>query len=183
MNDIPLVYEARNWAHGVYVGATVGSEKTAAAEGNVGELRRDPFAMLPFCGYHMGDYFNHYLEMETKYHIKTPHVFHVNWFRKDADGHFMWPGYGENARVLAWMVGRVYGTANAVDSPLGMIPTYNDIDWDGLDYTEEQFNAVMAIDPEKVKAQVEDNTKYLRDTIGHASPVLLHVSDEILEHC
>ena len=182
MNDIPLVFEARNWAHGVYIGATVGSEQTAAAEGQVGKLRHDPFAMLPFCGYHMGDYFNHYLEMESKYHIKVPHVFHVNWFRKE-DGKFMWPGYGENARVLAWMVGRVYGTAQGVESPLGIIPRYEDIDWDGLDYSQEQFEKVMAIDPERVKVLTEENTVYIRDTIGHASPKLLHVSDEILEHC
>ncbi|OHT12769.1 Phosphoenolpyruvate carboxykinase [GTP] [Tritrichomonas foetus] len=183
MNDIPLVYEARNWAHGVYMGATVGSEQTAAAEGQVGALRRDPFAMLPFCGYHMGDYFNHYLEMESKYHVKTPHVFHVNWFRKSPEGKFLWPGYGENARVLAWMVGRVYGTSGAHEAPLGLVPDYEDLDWAGSDFTKEQFETVMAIDPEKVRAQVADNTEFLKEKIGHASETLLHVSDEILAHC
>jgi phosphoenolpyruvate carboxykinase (GTP) len=181
MNDIPLVYEARNWAHGVYMGATVGSEQTAAAEGKVGALRRDPFAMLPFCGYHMGDYFKHYLEMEKL--CKVPKVFHVNWFRKTKEGKFMWPGYGDNARVLAWMIGRVEGTAKAIDSPLGLIPTYEDIDFTGLDYSKEKFDAVMLIEKEKVKAQAEANTDYLKNTIGHAAPELLAVSEDIIKRC
>ena len=169
--------------HGVCMGATVGSEQAAAAEGRVGALRRDPFAMLPFCGYHMGDYFNRYLETDTKYHVKLPHVFHVSWFRKDANGRFMRPGYRENARVLAWMAGRVEGTAKAHESPLGLIPHCEDLDWKGSSITEEQLDKIMEIDPEKVKQQVADNTKYLKETIGHASDTLLHVSDEILAHC
>jgi phosphoenolpyruvate carboxykinase (GTP) len=181
MNDIPLVYQARNWAHGVYMGATVGSEQTAAAEGQVGALRRDPFAMLPFCGYHMGDYFAHYLKMATL--AKTPAVFHVNWFRKGADGKFLWPGYGENARVLAWMVGRVLDNAPAKEAPLGLVPNYEDLDWTGSGFTKEQFDAVMLIDPAKVKAQVEANNDYLTNKIGHTSPELLAVSDEILKLC
>jgi phosphoenolpyruvate carboxykinase (GTP) len=181
MNDIPLVYQARSWAHGVYVGATMGSEQTAAAEGQVGTLRRDPFAMLPFCGYHMGDYYKHYLEMATL--AKTPAVFHVNWFRKGPDGKFLWPGYGENSRVLAWMVGRVFEGAGGVDSPLGLIPSYADLDWTGSDFTEDQFKTVMAIDPAKVKAQVEANDDYLINKIGHTSPELLAISQEILAKC
>jgi phosphoenolpyruvate carboxykinase (GTP) len=181
MTDIPLVYQARNWAHGVYTGATVGSEQTAAAEGQVGALRRDPFAMLPFCGYHMGDYFQHYLNMAKL--CKTPAVFHVNWFRKGPDGKFLWPGFGENARVLAWMFNRVHGNAPEHDSPLGFIPHYEDFDWTGSNFTKEQFEAVMKIDPAKVKLQAQANTEYLRDTIGHASPELLAVSDEILSRC
>jgi phosphoenolpyruvate carboxykinase (GTP) len=181
MNDIPLVYQARTWAHGVYMGATVGSEQTSASEGQVGTLRRDPFAMLPFCGYHMGDYFAHYLKMATL--AKTPAVFHVNWFRKGGDGKFMWPGYGENARVLAWMVGRVLDNAGAKESPLGLIPSYDDLDWTGSSFTKEQFEAVMAIDPVKVKAQVEANNDYLVNKIGHTSPDLLAVSDDILKRC
>jgi phosphoenolpyruvate carboxykinase (GTP) len=107
MNDIPLVYQARNWTHGVYIGATVGSEQTAAAkDGQIGILRRDPFAMLPFCGYHMGDYWKHYLSFEKI--AKVPAVFHVNWFGKGFDVKLIWPGYGENSRVLAWMVNRVF---------------------------------------------------------------------------
>lgn len=181
MNDIPLVYEARSWAHGVYMGATVGSEQTAAAEGQVGALRRDPFAMLPFCGYHMGDYFKHYLEMEKL--CKVPKVFHVNWFRKTKEGKFMWPGYGQNSRVLAWMVGRVNGTAKAVDSPLGLIPTYEDIDFTGMDFTKEQFDAVMAIDKVRVEQIAKDNTDYLENKIGHAAPELLAVSEDIIKRC
>ncbi|KAH0799658.1 phosphoenol pyruvate carboxykinase [Histomonas meleagridis] len=171
------------WAHGVYLGATVGSEQTAAAEGQVGALRRDPFAMLPFCGYHMGDYFKHYLEMEKITKGKVPAVFHVNWFRKSADGKFLWPGYGDNARVLAWMIRRVEGTGHAVESPLGYIPAYEDIDWDGLNYTKEQFEAVMKIDPARVKVLAQDNTKYLSETIGHAAPELLAVSEQIIAKC
>lgn len=181
MNDIPLVYQATSWAHGVYMGATVGSEQTAAAEGQVGALRRDPFAMLPFCGYHMGDYFQHYLEMAKI--AKTPAVFHVNWFRKDASGKFLWPGFGENARVLAWMVGRVYGTAKAIESPLGLIPQYEDIDWTGMNFTKADFEAVMAQDKAKIKANAEANTDYLKNTIGHAAPELLKVSEEIIARC
>jgi phosphoenolpyruvate carboxykinase (GTP) len=181
MNDIPLVYQARNWTHGVYVGATVGSEQTPAAEGKVGVLRRDPFAMLPFCGYHMGDYWRHYLSMEN--HAKVPLVFHVNWFRKGADGKFLWPGYGENARVLGWMVGRVLNIANGVDTPLGIIPRYEDLDWTGSNFSEAEFNAVMAIDPAKVKAQAEANTAYIMQigtSAGPPIPELLAVSDDII---
>jgi phosphoenolpyruvate carboxykinase (GTP) len=181
MNDIPLVYQARNWAHGVYMGATVGSEQTAAAEGQVGALRRDPFAMLPFCGYHMGQYFQHYIDMEKL--AKTPAVFHVNWFRKGPDGKWLWPGFGENARVLAWMVGRVKGEAHAEESPLGFIPSYEDFDWDGSDFTQDQFAQVMEIDPEKVSQQCDDNDQYLRDTIGNAPQELLDVSDDIRSRC
>jgi phosphoenolpyruvate carboxykinase (GTP) len=181
MNDIPLVYQARNWAHGVYVGATVGSEKTSAAEGSVGELRRDPFAMLPFCGYHMGDYWKHYLSIEKL--AKVPAVFHVNWFRKGIDGKFLWPGYGENARVLAWMVGRVLNTASGVETPLGIIPTYEDFDWTGSEMTAAQFNAVIEIDARKVKRHAELNSQYIIEIGTSAgSPVaeLLAVSDDII---
>lgn len=183
MNDIPLVFQATSWAHGVYLGATVGSEQTAAAEGQVGALRRDPFAMLPFCGYHMGDYFKHYLEMEKICKGKVPAVFHVNWFRKSASGKYLWPGYGDNTRVLAWMIGRVEGKANAKESAFGYIPSYEDIDWDGIDYTKEQFEEVMKIDPARVKQLAQDNTKYLSETIGHAAPELLAVSEQIISKC
>ncbi|EAY09417.1 phosphoenol pyruvate carboxykinase, putative [Trichomonas vaginalis G3] len=182
MNDIPLVFQATSWAHGVYLGATVGSEQTAAAaDGKLGALRRDPFAMLPFCGYHMGDYFKHYLEMAKL--AKTPLVFHVNWFRKSPAGKFLWPGFGQNARVLGWMVNRLYGKAPEHLSPLGYVPEYEDIDWEGLNFTKEQFEEVMHQDKEKIKAQVAANDDYLINKIGHVSQELLDVSQEILKRC
>jgi phosphoenolpyruvate carboxykinase (GTP) len=129
----------------------------------------------------MGDYFQHYLNMQKL--CKVPAVFHVNWFRKTADGKFMWPGFGENARVLAWMFNRVHGTAAQHDSPLGYVPQYEDFDWTGSTFTKEQFEAVMKIDPAKVKLQAEANTEYLEKTIGHASPDLLAISKEIISKC
>ena len=133
---VPLVYESRDWQHGVFVAATMGSEKTAAAFGGVGELRRDPFAMLPFCGYHMGDYFEHWLSMpERTDESKLPRIYGVNWFRKDADGKFLWPGYGENSRVLEWICRRLDGDADAIDTPIGAVPGPSDLVLDGLDDT------------------------------------------------
>ena len=123
--NVPLVVEARDWEHGVYLGATISSEQTAAAEGTVGELRRDPFAMLPFCGYNMADHWSHWLDIgrDLRSSGSVPRIFQVNWFRKGEDGSFLWPGFGENARVLEWMLDRVDGRAAAVDSPLGLVPT------------------------------------------------------------
>ena len=131
---IPLVYESRDWQHGVFIAATMGSEQTAAAFGSVGELRRDPFAMLPFCGYHMGSYFEHWLSMpERADESKLPRIYGVNWFRKDADGKFVWPGYGENSRVLEWICRRLEGDAGAIDTPVGAVPEPSDLVLDGLD--------------------------------------------------
>ena len=143
--NTPLVYEAFDWSHGVFLASTMGSEKTAAAEGKMGEIRRDPFAMLPFCGYNMGDYWNHWLSMVGRVQ-KLPNIYRVNWFRKDAKGHFMWPGFGENMRVLEWIVKRTAGKAAARQTALGQMPTYGDMNWKGLAMTEKQFDALMAID-------------------------------------
>ena len=120
---VPLVHEAFDWEHGTFLGSIMASETTAAAAGAVGKLRRDPMAMLPFCGYHMGDYFAHWLEIGRREGAQLPKIFYVNWFRKDEDGRWLWPGYGENSRVLAWVFGRVAGTADARETPIGNLPT------------------------------------------------------------
>lgn len=147
---VPLVYEAFNWQHGTFIGSAMSSERTAAAAGTVGELRRDPMAMLPFCGYNMGDYFAHWLQMgKSTDESKLPKIFYVNWFRKDADGGWLWPGFGENSRVLKWIVERVTGKAAAVDTPIGYLPATGAIDTDGLDVTEEQMAELLNVDVEE----------------------------------
>ena len=152
MSDIPLVYQSFNWNHGVYLGATLASETTAAAEGTLGNLRRDPMAMLPFCGYNMGDYFKHWIKMGKKLKHK-PRIFHVNWFRKDEEGNFLWPGFSDNMRVLRWIVERSSGQGRAHEGRLGWVPYKNDLDWSGLEFSDEEWAKLMKIEPEKLRMQ------------------------------
>ncbi len=142
---VPLVTEARDWDNGVYWAATIGSETTAAAVGAVGQVRRDPFAMLPFCGYHMGDYFAHWMDMGKKIN-NPPKIFGVNWFRKNSEGKFMWAGYGDNMRVLEWIIGRVNGTAKAVETEVGKAPSYADMNWQGMSMSENEFKELSKVD-------------------------------------
>jgi phosphoenolpyruvate carboxykinase (GTP) len=153
---VPLVIEARDWEHGVFLGSVMGSEKTAAAAGTVGELRFDPFAMLPFCGYNMADYFAHWLSIGRREGARLPRIFNVNWFRKDADGRFLWPGYGENSRVLAWVFARCAGHGAAVDTPIGLMPPVgvDGIDTRGVDVTAEAMAQLLSVDPEQWRAQL-----------------------------
>ncbi len=157
--NTPLVYQAFNWTHGVYLASTMGSEKTAAAEGTTGEIRRDPMAMLPFCGYNMGDYWAHWLQLGAHVTHK-PLIFRVNWFRKDEKGHFMWPGFGENLRVLEWIVKRVNGQAKSAESPLGWMPSYSDLNWNGLKMTESQFQKLMSVDAHTALKDVESQSLF-----------------------
>jgi phosphoenolpyruvate carboxykinase (GTP) len=153
---MPLIFQAFNWSAGVYAGATMGSETTAAAGAPVGKVRRDPMAMLPFCGYHMGDYFRHWIKMQRSLSV-TPRIFHVNWFRKDEHGKFLWPGYSENMRVLKWIVDRVRGRAQAKETPVGWTPYYDDINWRGLDFPRATFDEIQRIDPTAWRREVIDH--------------------------
>ena len=145
--SVPLVTESRDWQHGVFLGSTVSSETTAAAAGAIGQLRRDPFAMLPFCGYNMGDYFAHWLSIGRATDAeKLPRIYYVNWFRKDASGRFLWPGYGENSRVLKWIIERLDGSAEGVDTPIGVLPTKDALDTDGLDVSDADLDVLVSVD-------------------------------------
>ncbi len=156
MSTIPLVFQSFNWQHGVYLGATIGSERTAAAEGKVGELRRDPFAMLPFCGYNMGDYFRHWLKIGKSVN-EPPQIFHVNWFRRDDDGKMLWPGFGENMRVLKWIVQRANGESASKETALGWMPRKKDFDWNGLDFPDQAWDRLMEVDSATLMAQTLDH--------------------------
>jgi phosphoenolpyruvate carboxykinase (GTP) len=155
-NIVPLVHEAFNWQHGTFMGSIASSEKTAAAAGKVGELRRDPFAMLPFCGYHMGDYFAHWIEIGKKTDAsKLPRIFYVNWFRKTPDGRWLWPGYGENSRILKWIFERIEGTGKAVETPIGYVPAPGAIDTSGLNVSDEDMAELLKVDTEDWLKEVE----------------------------
>jgi phosphoenolpyruvate carboxykinase (GTP) len=177
---VPLVTEAFDWEHGVFMGSIMGSEKTAAAAGTVGELRFDPFAMLPFCGYHMADYFGHWLEMGRRQGARLPKIFMVNWFRKDDGGRFIWPGFGENSRVLAWIFRRCDGEADAVETPIGLVPAPGAIETDGLDLSAADMERLLAVDPKEWKVQLPQLHQHYA-SFGHALPDELRAQLDALE--
>jgi len=168
----PLVYEARDWQHGVLVGASLASETTAAATGQVGVTRRDPMAMKPFCGYNFGDYWQHWLEVGARL-ARPPRIYHVNWFRRDANGKYLWPGFGENLRVLAWMLERCAGRAGASDSAIGRLPLPADLDLRGLDLAPQALAALLAVDPTLWRKEVADLREYLGGYGRHLPRALL----------
>ncbi|HEY3602262.1 MAG TPA: phosphoenolpyruvate carboxykinase (GTP), partial [Chthoniobacterales bacterium] len=168
-NTMPLVFQAKDWQHGVYVGATMASETTAAATGAVGQVRRDPMAMLPFCGYNIGDYFQHWLETGKRL-TNPPLIFHVNWFRKDGDGRFLWPGFGDNLRVLKWIIERSEGKAGAAETPIGAIPRPEDLDLAGLEaVSPEMLRQLLAVNPEEWVKELEGQKLFL-ESLGPKVP-------------
>lgn len=179
-DTIPLVYQAASWEHGVYIAATTGSETTAAAVGAVGVVRRDPMAMLPFGGYNMADYFAHWLGVGKKAGAQAPKVFGVNWFRKNAQGKYAWRGFGENMRVLKWIVNRVEGKASGVETPIGTMPTYADLDFTGLAFTPEEFAEVTSLDAEKWKREIASSAEFFAKFEGRVPKEFAAIQDGIL---
>ncbi|MCI1020349.1 phosphoenolpyruvate carboxykinase (GTP) [Microbacterium sp. C5A9] len=171
--NVPLVVEATDWTHGVFLGSNISSERTAAAEGTVGELRRDPFAMLPFCGYNMADYFGHWLSVGRGLRFdRAPRIFQVNWFRRGADGRFLWPGFGDNSRVVDWIIRRISGEVSTVDSPIGRLPIVSDLNLDGIEVPEADLEELFAVDTEAWKTEA-DLTEEFYDTFGDRVPAAL----------
>src|SRR6201993_4900446 len=180
--NVPLVTEAFGWDHGVFLGAHVASEKTAAAEGTVGELRHDPFAMLPFCGYNMGDYFGHWLRLGGAADpAKLPRLYYVNWFRKDAAGRFVWPGFGENSRVLKWIVERLSGSAEAVPSPVGNLPAPGALDLDGLEIGQADLDLLLTVDRQAWKLEADQIPEVFRGFGDHLPRRLAELHQELID--
>ncbi|MEV7620119.1 phosphoenolpyruvate carboxykinase (GTP) [Microbacterium sp. NPDC089321] len=181
-SNVPLVVEATDWSHGVFIGSTISSERTAAAEGTLGELRRDPFAMLPFCGYNMGDYFAHWLKVGRELRFdRAPRIFQVNWFRRGADGRFLWPGFGDNSRVIDWIIRRISGEVGAVDSPIGRLPKREDLNLEGLDVTEADLDELFDVDIDAWLAEA-DSTEEFYAMFGDALPAALRSELEALRY-
>jgi phosphoenolpyruvate carboxykinase (GTP) len=182
-SNVPLVTESFGWDHGVFLGANVASEKTAAAEGTVGELRRDPFAMLPFCGYNMGDYFGHWLALgaEAPDPGKLPRLYYVNWFRKDESGRFVWPGFGENSRVLKWIVQRLTGEAEAVATPIGNLPAPGSLDIDGLQLSQEDLDLLLTVDHQAWKLEADQMPEFFRMFGDHMPKRLWELHQDLMD--
>lgn len=170
---MPLVFQAFNWVHGVFVGANMGSEMTAAAAGTIGQVRRDPMAMLPFCGYNMGDYFKHWLHMRRNVR-ELPRIFHVNWFRKSSEGRFLWPGFGENMRVLEWIVNRCRGQGRGHENQLGWVPRYSEINLNGLEMTREQFDELMRVDHKELRQDLLNTEELYLDLYDYLPKELVY---------
>ncbi len=181
-STVPLVIESFDWDHGVFLGANVASEKTAAAEGTVGELRHDPFAMLPFCGYNMGDYFGYWLSIGQKADPdKLPKIFYVNWFRKDAEGRFVWPGFGENSRVLKWIIQRLTGEATATRTPVGYLPAPGSLDLEGLEISWADLALLLTVDTTAWKLEAEHIPEFFRTFHRHLPDRLWELHEELVD--
>jgi phosphoenolpyruvate carboxykinase (GTP) len=179
---VPLVTQATDWQHGVFIGATMGSEQTAAAEGKVGTVRRDPMAMLPFLGYNVGDYFQHWIDLgKNSDQSKLPKIFFVNWFRRGADGRFLWPGFGENSRVLKWVIERVEGRANGQSTPIGIVPTAGDLDLDGLNVDAADVDEALSVNRDEWRRELPQIEEWF-EFVGEKLPTGIKDEFDGLKH-